>query len=109
MISSPASSAAPVAISAEMLALQRTRNALRADAARVSDTLKELVASDERFLSHAEKSGDAYDQQLAAAAQQVQKIARRERLDNQILWWSFAIFFVVVGYIWSQRLIRFAF
>ena len=90
---------------AELLALSRARNALRADATRVSDTLRELVASDERFLEHSKKNTDEFDQKLNAAKKRVDAIARKERLDNQILWWSFTVFFVVVAWIWKQRLI----
>jgi hypothetical protein len=92
-------------VNAELLALTRARAALRADASRVSETLKELVTSDERFLEHGKKSSEEYDKKLNAAAKKVAAIAKREKLDNRILWWSFTIFFVVVAIIWKQRLI----
>jgi hypothetical protein len=96
-------------VNAELLALSRARTALRADATRVSDTLKELVTSDERFLDHSKKSEGEYDAKLNAASKRLEAIAKRERLDNQILWWSFTIFFVVVAWIWKQRLIGISF
>lgn len=92
-------------MNAELLALSRARAALRADASRVSETLNELVTSDQRFLEHGKKSSEEYDTKLNAAAKKVASIAKRERLDNRILWWSFTIFFVVVAIIWKQRLI----
>lgn len=92
-------------VSAELLALQRARNALRADATRVSDTLRELVASDERFIEHSRKSTDEYDTKLNAASRRMEKIRKREILDSRILWWSFTLFFAVVAWIWKERLI----
>jgi hypothetical protein len=92
-------------ISPELIALQRARNALRADATRVADTLRELVASDERFLEHSKKSSVEYDERLNAATKRMEKIQKREQLDNRILWWSFSIFFAVVAWIWKQRLL----
>ena len=87
-----------------MLALQRARNALRTDAARVSDALHELVASDDRFVKKSDATASAYDAKLQAASKRVEAIARRERQDNCIRWWSFTVFFAVVAFIWSQRL-----
>ena len=88
----------------ELRSLRRTQEKLVQEVAKVSDTIGELLASDDVLRAvGSELSG--VNAEIAAGERLAKQLARKERFERWLLSASWLLFFAVVAHVWATRLL----